>query len=248
MAKSHLKLVAPTTENRTVATPLRRPNAELRTREYLTDAEVERADRGRQGQPLRPPRRHHDPGGLPSRPAGQRAGGPALGPDRLRHGRPARPPGQEGHTRALTRSWATNCGPAPAAAGAGAEVAVRVHVRARVAVHHGRLCPHGRARWRSRPSWASRPTRTCCATPAASPWPTRGTIRGRCRPTWATRTSSTRCATPSWRRIGSRTSGGDEVMLPLIQTETKRNRALSPSFWAVSREVSKPVISGVSPS
>jgi len=42
MAKSHLKLVAPVTEKRTVATPLRRPNAELRTREYLTDAEVER--------------------------------------------------------------------------------------------------------------------------------------------------------------------------------------------------------------
>ena len=39
MAKSHLKLVAPTAENRTV-TPLRRKNAELRTREYLTDAEV----------------------------------------------------------------------------------------------------------------------------------------------------------------------------------------------------------------
>src|SRR5215510_11654036 len=37
--KSHLKLVEPTTENRTV-TPKRRPNAELRTREYLTDAEV----------------------------------------------------------------------------------------------------------------------------------------------------------------------------------------------------------------
>jgi integrase len=41
MAKSHLKLVAPTTVNRTVATPVRKPNAELRTREYLTDAEVE---------------------------------------------------------------------------------------------------------------------------------------------------------------------------------------------------------------
>jgi integrase len=41
MTKSHLKLVSPDTENRTV-TPLRRPNAELRTREYLTDAEVAR--------------------------------------------------------------------------------------------------------------------------------------------------------------------------------------------------------------
>ena len=38
MAKSKLRLVKPTTDNRTV--PLRRPNAELRTREYLTDAEV----------------------------------------------------------------------------------------------------------------------------------------------------------------------------------------------------------------
>ena len=41
MAKSHLKLVKPATEKRTV-TPRRRPNAKLRTREYLTEAEVER--------------------------------------------------------------------------------------------------------------------------------------------------------------------------------------------------------------
>ena len=39
MAKSHLKLVTPATVNRTV-TPKRRPNAELRTREYLTETEV----------------------------------------------------------------------------------------------------------------------------------------------------------------------------------------------------------------
>jgi integrase len=41
VAKSHLKLVTPATEKRTV-TPTRRPNADLRTREYLTEAEVER--------------------------------------------------------------------------------------------------------------------------------------------------------------------------------------------------------------
>jgi integrase len=41
MAKSHLKLVAPAIEKRTV-TPKRLPNAELRTREHLTEAEVER--------------------------------------------------------------------------------------------------------------------------------------------------------------------------------------------------------------
>src|SRR5271170_7427686 len=41
MANSSLALIAPATENRTV-TPLRRPNAALRTREYLTADEVER--------------------------------------------------------------------------------------------------------------------------------------------------------------------------------------------------------------
>ena len=41
MAKGHLKLVTPATVKRTV-TPRRRPNADLRTREYLTEAEVER--------------------------------------------------------------------------------------------------------------------------------------------------------------------------------------------------------------
>jgi len=41
MAKRHLKLVTPATVNRTV-TPKRLPNSKLRTREYLTEAEVER--------------------------------------------------------------------------------------------------------------------------------------------------------------------------------------------------------------
>src|SRR5580693_4865464 len=41
MAKSHLKLVPPATENRTV-TPLRRKTADLRTREHLTPAEVDK--------------------------------------------------------------------------------------------------------------------------------------------------------------------------------------------------------------
>ena len=41
MIKLPLRLVPPTTENRTV-TPTRRPNADYRTREHLTQAEVER--------------------------------------------------------------------------------------------------------------------------------------------------------------------------------------------------------------
>jgi hypothetical protein len=49
MAKSHLKLVAPATKNRTVATPRRPKNAEVRTREYLTDAEVARLTEAAKG-------------------------------------------------------------------------------------------------------------------------------------------------------------------------------------------------------
>ena len=41
MAKAHLRLVTPATVKRTV-TPRRLPNGKLRTREYLTEAEVER--------------------------------------------------------------------------------------------------------------------------------------------------------------------------------------------------------------
>jgi len=48
MAKSHLKPVVPATKKRTVA-PRRPPNADLRTREYLTEAEVERLTEGTKG-------------------------------------------------------------------------------------------------------------------------------------------------------------------------------------------------------
>jgi type 1 fimbriae regulatory protein FimB/type 1 fimbriae regulatory protein FimE len=41
MAKAHLRLVAPATIKGTVI-PRRPPNAKLRTREYMTGAEVER--------------------------------------------------------------------------------------------------------------------------------------------------------------------------------------------------------------
>jgi hypothetical protein len=41
MAKAHLKLITPAIVKRTV-TPKRRRNGDLRTREYLTEAEVEK--------------------------------------------------------------------------------------------------------------------------------------------------------------------------------------------------------------
>jgi integrase len=48
MAKGHLKLVTPATVNRTVS-PKRPPNGDLRSREYLTEAEVERLMRAAKG-------------------------------------------------------------------------------------------------------------------------------------------------------------------------------------------------------
>jgi site-specific recombinase XerD len=48
MAKRHLRLVAPATVNRTVK-PRRLPNADLRTREYLTEREVERLMKAAKG-------------------------------------------------------------------------------------------------------------------------------------------------------------------------------------------------------
>jgi len=48
MAKRHLRLVTPATVNRTVR-PKRPSNASLRTREYLTEAEVERLMKAAKG-------------------------------------------------------------------------------------------------------------------------------------------------------------------------------------------------------
>jgi type 1 fimbriae regulatory protein FimB/type 1 fimbriae regulatory protein FimE len=48
MSKSHLKLITPTAVKRTV-TPQRPPNADLRTREYLTETEVERLTQATKG-------------------------------------------------------------------------------------------------------------------------------------------------------------------------------------------------------
>jgi site-specific recombinase XerD len=48
MVKRHLRLVTPATVNRTVP-PRRPPNSKLRTREYLTEAEVERLMRAAKG-------------------------------------------------------------------------------------------------------------------------------------------------------------------------------------------------------
>ena len=69
MAKSHLALVVPTAVIGTVE-PAHRPpkrvrNAEVRAREYLTNAEVDGSSKP-PGQSRRPSRRHHGAGRLPA--------------------------------------------------------------------------------------------------------------------------------------------------------------------------------------
>ena len=162
MDKSHLKLVTPATVKRTV-TPKRLPNADLRTREYLTEAEVERLMDAAKGNRWG----HRDATMvLVAYRHGLRASelvdlrwdqvdfGPAtLHVRRVKQGTPSTP--------SDPRRRAT--GAAAASARAGAQVTIRVHVRARRTVQYGWLRPHGRARRRWRPSLASRRTRTCSA-------------------------------------------------------------------------------------
>ena len=110
MPKAHLKLVTPAIVKRTVM-PTRRPNADLRTREHLTEAEVERlmdaARKNRWG--------HRDATMvLMAYRHGLRAGracGPSLGPDRVRHWQPCTSAGSSGARRARIQSLGTSCGP-----------------------------------------------------------------------------------------------------------------------------------------
>jgi hypothetical protein len=62
MTNPQLKLVAPSGNIPTVRTPRRGKNAEYRTREHLTEREVERLNRG----DVKPPGRDDDPACVPS--------------------------------------------------------------------------------------------------------------------------------------------------------------------------------------
>ena len=95
MAKSHLKLVAPTIVKRTV-TPRRRRNGDLRTREYFTEHEVERLIAAAK------PNRHGQRDAtivLVAYRHGLRAAEVALGSGRLQNRDLARPPRPGGHAQ-----------------------------------------------------------------------------------------------------------------------------------------------------
>ena len=209
MEKSHLALVAPTTVNGTVdkaGPPKRRRNAEVRSREYLTDAEVNRlisaAGENRYG--------HRDATMiLVAYRHGLRAGELVtlrwdaidfahgrLHVSRLKGSAESVHPLSGRELRALRRLKREQDLPSPF---------VFTSERGSPFTTAGFRKMVARLGWRLTSTF--RCIRTCCATRAATSSPMTASIPARCRRISATRTSSTRCATPSWRRPASRTSG-----------------------------------------
>ena len=188
--KTGLRIVTPTTENRTV-TPRRRPNAEIRTREFLTEAEIEKlikaAGKNRWG--------HRDATMiLIAYRHGLRVSelvdlrwdqidfpGAVLHVRRVKQGTPPR-------IQSTVTSYG-HCGSCSVSRNRGRHS----YSRLSVARHSPQAAlPSSWSALVRPPGWASRPIRTCSDTPVASPWPIPATIRAACRPTSATRTSSTR--------------------------------------------------------
>jgi integrase len=210
MAKTRLRLVAPATVKRTV-TPKRRPNSDLRTREHLTEAEVERlmeaTKRNRYGHrdstmilvAYRHGLRVSELVDLRWEQADLRT--TTLHVRRSRRVLPA---------RSDPRGRVTRPEAAPARTGAG--VVLRVH---RLSAAR-RLPPQASRAWwnelAGRPSWLSSRIPTCCVTLAAMRWRTEGMIRGRFRLISGIGTSSTQCATVSCRQHDLRISGGSETV------------------------------------
>src|SRR6516164_5268746 len=136
MTNPHLTLVAPTTVIGTVGDrrrpPHRKRNAEVRAREYLTDAEVNRlivaAGKNRYG--------HRDATMVL---VAYRHG--------LRPWPPAREPGQERLAERSPPVRPRAAGLAPVEARAGAAVALHLHFGARRAAHHCRLPQADRSAW-----------------------------------------------------------------------------------------------------
>jgi hypothetical protein len=208
MTKAHLTLVTPGIVNRTV-TPRRRPNVDLRTREHLTEPEVQclmdAARKNRWG--------HRDA---------------TMILVAYRHGfRPA---------ELVDLRWEQIEFASARCTSAGSSVARQAPIRSSATnfVRYGAfsanrspslpLCSLQSVERHSQPlaspAWlngqaprrglASRRTRTCSGMPVATRWRTGDTTQGRCKPTWGTRTSSTRCVTPSYPPCGLRTFGGSE--------------------------------------
>jgi integrase len=204
MDNPNAALIAPTTINRTV---LRRPNAELRTREHLTTDEVERlidiAASNRQGQrdalmvllAFRHGLRAAEVCDLRWEQIDFNAA--TLHVRRIKHGTPATHPLTGREMRALRKHQRAS----PGAPGAFVFVSER----------GAPLSAPGFSRmWRGLgvlQSWGSRSTLTCSGMPAAMRLPMRGMILVRYRLTLVIETFRTQRATQRWRKTASRAFG-----------------------------------------
>ncbi len=208
MAKARLRLVAPATAKRTVATPTRRPNSELRPREHLTEREVEKLIDAAKGNRHGATRQCHDADLLPARPARQRC---ASCSGATWSSKPAR------CTCAAPRAGNRH----PSVAGrrttgaAGAEtrgqVALHLRQRAGCALHRVWPAEDGRAcRDRGQDALQGPPAHAapCHGLRAGQQGHRHADAAGAI---WAIARSRPRCATPNWRRADSRTCGGNNL-------------------------------------
>ena len=180
MIKLPLRLVSPTTEIRTVSMPRRKPNAELRTREYLTTGEIEKlikaASQNRHG--------HRDATMiLTAYRHGLRVSEicdlrwdqvdflhARMAVRRVKKGTPSTHPIEGDELRALRRLQREQNPPSPF-----------VFTSERGAPFGTPALPACWSALAWPPSCRSRRIHICCATRQASRWPTKGRIRGRSR-------------------------------------------------------------------
>jgi len=234
MAKSRLRLVAPGTVNRTV-TPRRPPNADLRTREYLTEAEVERLLRATRNNRWA----HRDATMiLVAYRHGLRASEltdlrwdqvdfrtATLLVRRVKQGSPSTHPIIGDELRWLRRLQRDQEPKSPFVftSERGSPFTVRAQRR----------------------SSGSRRTPTCSGMPVGLPWRPRGMIRAPFRPISGTRTSSTQCATPSCPRPGSKRSGAFDALGSILSHPDRgerKNTIGAPLFWQMP--LTKPTVYG----
>jgi integrase len=219
MGKSHLKLVTPTIKKRTV-TPKRRRNGDLRTREYLTEAEVERLMKAAAGN-----RHGHRDATmiLVAYRHGLRVSElvdlrwdqvdfrtATLHVRRAKQGTPSTHPIVGDELRALRRLQREQEPKSPFVFTSERGAPFTTAGFARLVERAGR-------------SSASSRTHTCSDTPAATRLLTGATIQERFRHTSVTRISSIRCDILSCHRLGSKISGGNE------QYESTRSKSIARS-------------------
>jgi type 1 fimbriae regulatory protein FimB/type 1 fimbriae regulatory protein FimE len=229
MPKPILRIVSPDTVKWKV-TPRRPKNADVRTREYLTEREVERLIEGCKGN--RRPHRDQTMILMAFR-HGLRASevcdlqwtqvdfeAATLAVTRAKHGTPSTHPLTGRELRALRRLHREAEGRSPFlfVSERGSPMTISNFQKL-----ISRACEAAGLKIKAHPH--------CSGTPAASIRQTRGGIPDRCRLTSVTRTSSTRFDMPSWRRRGSR-AGGKTDMRSLAEFASLSHRGAAKALNA----------------